>query len=48
MFGKEYLLSLFLWKYALATSIFAIANIFAYYFLSINQYIPVVVSAIIG
>jgi hypothetical protein len=27
---------------------FAIANIFAYYFLSINEYIPVVVSALIG
>jgi O-antigen/teichoic acid export membrane protein len=49
MFGKEYIsIAFLLWKYALATSIFAIANIFAYYFLSINQYIPVVVSAIIG
>jgi len=49
MFGDEYLsIAFLLWKYALATSIFAIANIFAYYFLSINQYIPVVVSAIIG
>lgn len=49
MFGKAYLsIAFLLWKYALATSIFAIANIFAYYFLSINQYIPVVVSAIIG
>jgi O-antigen/teichoic acid export membrane protein len=49
MFGEKYLsIAFLLWKYALATSIFAIANIFAYYFLSINQYIPVVVSAIIG
>lgn len=49
MFGDEYLsIAFLLWKYALATSIFAIANIFAYYFLSINQYIPVVVSASIG
>jgi O-antigen/teichoic acid export membrane protein len=49
MFGKEYLsVAFLLWKYALATSIFAIANIFAYYFLSINQYIPVVVSAVMG
>jgi O-antigen/teichoic acid export membrane protein len=49
MFGKEYLsIAFLLWKYALATSIFAIANVFAYYFLSINQYIPVVVSAIVG
>lgn len=49
MFGKAYLsIAYLLWKYALATSVFAIANIFAYYFLSINQYIPVVVSAVIG
>jgi hypothetical protein len=36
-----------LWKYAFVSD-FAIANIFAYYFLSINEYIPVVVSALIG
>ena len=49
MFGKAYLpIAFLLWKYALVTSIFAIANIFAYYFLSINEYIPVVVSALIG
>jgi O-antigen/teichoic acid export membrane protein len=49
MFGKEYLsVAFLLWKYALATSIFAVANIFAYYFLSTNQYIPVVVSAVMG
>lgn len=49
MFGEQYLpIAFLLWKYALATSIFAIANIFAYYFLSINQYIPVVISAFLG
>ncbi|MDV7186821.1 sugar isomerase [Lutibacter sp. TH_r2] len=49
MFGKQYLsISPLLWKYALATSIFAVANIFAYYFLSIDKYIPVIVSAILG
>ena len=49
MFGEEYVsISYLLWKYALATSIFAIANIFAYYFLSIDKYIPVIVSAILG
>jgi O-antigen/teichoic acid export membrane protein len=49
MFGEKYLsIAFLLWKYAFATSVFAIANIFAYYFLSINQYIPVVVSAILG
>jgi len=49
MFGDEYLsIAFLLWKYALATSIFAIANIFAYYFLSIGKYFPVVVSAVLG
>ena len=49
MFGGKYLpIAFLLWKYALATSIFAVANIFAYYFLSINQYIPVVISAFLG
>jgi len=49
MFGDQYLaIAPLLWKYALATSIFAIANIFAYYFLSINKYIPVIISAILG
>lgn len=49
MFGQEYLsISFLLWKYALATSLFAVANIFAYYYLSLDQYLPVVVSAILG
>ena len=49
MFGENYLsVAFLLWKYALATSIFAIANIFAYYFLSINKYAPVVISALLG
>ncbi|UQD55851.1 oligosaccharide flippase family protein [Flavobacterium sp. K5-23] len=49
MFGKQYVsISFLLWKYALATSLFAVANIFAYYYLSLNQYFPVVVSAILG
>lgn len=49
MFGKEYIsISFLLWKYALATSLFAVANIFAYYYLSLNQYLPVVVSALLG
>lgn len=49
MFGDEYLsIAFLLWKYAMATSIFAIANIFAYYFLSIGKYFPVVVSAALG
>ncbi len=49
MFGSKYLsIAPLLWQYALATSIFAIANIFAYYFLSIGKYVPVLVSAILG
>lgn len=49
MFGEKYLpIAFLLWKYALATSIFAIANIFAYYFLSLNLYIPVIISALLG
>lgn len=49
MFGDKYItIAPLLWKYAMATSIFAIANIFAYYFLSIDKYFPVVVSAILG
>jgi O-antigen/teichoic acid export membrane protein len=49
LFGKAYVsISFLLWKYALATSLFAVANIFAYYYLSLNQYLPVVVSAVLG
>lgn len=49
LFGDKYLsIAFLLWKYALTTSIFAIANIFAYYFLSINKYLPVVASAVLG
>ncbi len=49
MFGSEYLaMGTLLWKYALATSLFAISNIFAYYFLSLDKYIPVVLSGILG
>jgi O-antigen/teichoic acid export membrane protein len=49
LFGDQYIaIAPLLWKYALATSVFAIANIFAYYFLSIGKYIPVVVSAVLG
>lgn len=49
LFGAEYLsIANLLWKYALATSVFAISNIFAYYFLSIQKYIPVGFSAFFG
>ncbi len=49
MFGSEYLeIAPLLWKYALATSLFAISNIFAYYYLSLDRYKPVVISALLG
>jgi len=49
MFGDEYLsIAPLLWKYAIATSLFAISNIFAYYFLSLDHYLPVVLSGILG
>ncbi|WP_299682872.1 oligosaccharide flippase family protein [uncultured Tenacibaculum sp.] len=49
LFGEAYIaIAPLLWKYALATSIFAISNVFAYYFLSIDQYIPVIITGILG
>lgn len=49
LFGDSYLaITPLLWKYALATGIFAISNIFAYYYLSLDKYIPVVLSGIFG
>jgi O-antigen/teichoic acid export membrane protein len=49
LFGDGYLeITALLWKYALATGIFAISNIFAYYFLSLDIYIPVILSGIFG
>jgi len=49
LFGKSYLaMAPLLWKYALATGIFAISNIFAYYYLSLDKYVPVVVSGLFG
>jgi O-antigen/teichoic acid export membrane protein len=49
LFGESYLaIAPFLWKYALATGVFAISNIFAYYYLSLDNYVPVVLSGIFG
>ncbi|MFK7060711.1 sugar isomerase [Flavobacterium oreochromis] len=49
MFGQKYLvIASILWKYALATTIFVIANLLTYYYLSINNYIPVFISAFFG
>ncbi|CAA0157314.1 MATE family efflux transporter [Tenacibaculum maritimum] len=49
LFGGDYLEVVpLLWKYALATGIFAISNIFAYYYLSIDEYTPVILSGLFG
>ncbi|MFD2542773.1 oligosaccharide flippase family protein [Lacinutrix gracilariae] len=49
LFGDSYLaMAPLLWKYALATGLFAISNIFAYYYLSLDQFVPVVISGIFG
>ncbi len=49
MFGDAYLsMAGLLWQYAVATSLFAIGNIFAYYFLSLDHYIPVIISGVLG
>jgi len=49
LFGKSYLaMAPLLWKYAVATSLFALSNIFAYYYLSLDNYIPVVFSGVFG
>ena len=49
LFGSSYLeIAPLLWKYASATGVFAISNIFAYYYLSLDKYVPVVLSGIFG
>ncbi|AUC17082.1 sugar isomerase [Tenacibaculum sp. SZ-18] len=49
LFGEAYLgIASLLWQYALATSIFAVSNVFAYYFLSLDEYIPVILTGILG
>ncbi len=49
LFGSSYLaIAPLLWKYALATSLFAISNIFAYYYLSLDKYVPVIFSGLFG
>ncbi|PCE62520.1 MATE family efflux transporter [Sediminicola luteus] len=49
LFGGAYLsMSALLWQYALATSLFAVANIFTYYYLSLDRYTPIWLAAIFG
>jgi len=41
LFGSAYLdVANLLWKYAIATTLFAGANVFAYYYMSLNKYLP--------
>lgn len=49
LFGEQYLaIAPLLWQYAVATSLFAVANIFAYYYLSLDQYVPVIIAGFFG
>lgn len=49
LFGASYLpIANLLWVYGLATALFALANIFVYYFLSLDQYIPVFIAIFMG
>jgi len=49
LFGEAYVsMSPLLWKYAIATGVFAVSNIFAYYYLSLDKYIPVIISGLFG
>ncbi|GAA4970529.1 oligosaccharide flippase family protein [Algibacter aquimarinus] len=49
LFGEQYIaMAPLLWQYAIATSMFAISNIFAYYYLSLDKYVPVVISGVFG
>ena len=49
MFGEAYVsMAHLLWQYALATSLFAISNIFAYYYLALDKYVPVILSGLLG
>ena len=49
MFGDQYLsIATLLWKYAIGTSLFAISNTFAYYYLSLDNYTPILITGILG
>ncbi len=49
LFGEQYMsIAPLLGWYALATSFFALSNVFAYYFLSLDHYIPIIIPAIFG
>ncbi|NNF21817.1 MAG: sugar isomerase [Saprospiraceae bacterium] len=44
-FGEEYVaMAHLLWKYAACTTLFTCANVFSYYYMSLDKYLPVVLS----
>ncbi len=48
-FGNQYVqVSEYLWIYCLLTTLFACANVFVYYNLSLKRYIPVLISILFG
>ena len=49
LFGNKYSeASGLLWKYAFSTTVFAAANVFAYYYMSLKNYLPVFITLIAG
>ncbi len=49
LFGPAYFAAIpLLWKYAFATTLFACANVFAYYYMSLDRYIPVFITIAAG
>ncbi len=49
LFGHSYLaIADHLWIYAMATSMFALSNIYTYYALSLERYIPTVITIVFG
>lgn len=49
LFGQDYISSSkYLYKYAAATTLFALSNVFVYYYLSLEKYFPVCLSLLFG
>jgi len=49
LFGSAYIITApLLYKYAIATTLFSCANVFVYYHMSLENYVPVLISLLIG
>jgi O-antigen/teichoic acid export membrane protein len=49
LFGEAYIsISPMLGWYALATAFFAMSNVFTYYFLSLDKFVPIMLSGVFG